>query len=183
MLAQQFKEAMMVLASSLSAGYSVENALAASQKELAMLYGVDGVIVREFAYMTSQIRTNATVEWALAEFAERSGNEDIRYFSEVFAAAKRSGGDLSAIMRRTSETIREKMQVKEEILTLTASRRFEQKIMNLLPFLIVCYIDISSPGFFDLMYGSGLGRILMSACLAVYLAAWFLSERILAIEV
>lgn len=38
-LAGQFKESMMVLASSLSAGYSIENALAASVEELAMLFG------------------------------------------------------------------------------------------------------------------------------------------------
>lgn len=38
-------------------------------------------------------------------------------------------------MRHTAEVIRDKMQVKEEIITLTTSRQFEQKIMNMIPFL------------------------------------------------
>ncbi len=182
-LAGQFKESMMVLASSLSAGYSIENALAASVEELSMLYGREGMIVQEFAFMVQQIRTNRSVERVLEDFARRSGLEDVQNFAEVFSVAKRSSGDLGCIMRHTAEIIRDKMQVREEILTMTASRQFEQKIMNLIPFFIVFYVESASPGFFGQMYGSSLGRVLMSGCLAVYLISYILAKRILEIEV
>ena len=55
MLAQQFKEAMVILAASLSAGYAVENAMAVSLEELRLLYGEQGLIVREFSGMVQQI--------------------------------------------------------------------------------------------------------------------------------
>ena len=71
----------------------------------------------------------------------------------------------------------------EEIQTLTASRRFEQKIMNLLPFLIILYVDLTSPGFFDQMYTTVVGRIVMSGCLAIYGAAYWISGKILDITV
>lgn len=182
-LSSQFKEGIMVLASSLSAGYSIENALAVSAQELTLLYGEQGYITREFAYMVQQIRTNRSVEQVLSELAERSGLEDIQSFAEVFRVAKRSGGDLSGIMRHTADVIRDKIQVREEIATLTASRQFEQKIMNLIPFFLVFYIERSSPGFFRQMYGTGLGRILMTGCLAVYIISFVLAQKILAIEV
>lgn len=183
MLASQFKEGMVVLASALSAGYSIENALAAGEQELALLYGTEGLITREFAAMVQQIRTNRSVEQLLMDFADRSGLEDIQNFSEVFSVAKRSGGDLGGMMRHTADIIRDKMQVREEIVTLTASKQFEQKIMNLIPFFIVFYVDGTSPGFFEQMYGTGVGRMLMSGCLLVYLAAYGLAMRILAIDV
>lgn len=173
----------MTLAAALSAGYSIENAFVVSTTELSLLYGEDGLITREFSYLVQQIRTNRSVEQVLLEFAERSGLEDVRNFSEVFRVAKRSGGDLSQIMRHTADIIRDKMQVKEEIITLTASKQFEQKIMNLIPFFIVFYVEGSSPGFFQQMYGTGLGRMLMSGCLVVYLAAYILAGKILSIEV
>ena len=66
---------------------------------------------------------------------------------------------------------------------MTASRQFEQKIMNLLPFFIILYIDITSPGFFDLMYTTGIGRILMTGCLVVYGLAIWIAGRILDIKV
>lgn len=183
MLASQFKDGMMILASGLSAGYSIENALTAGEQELTLLYGADGMITREFAGMAQQIRINRPVEQLLMDFAKRSGLEDVQNFAEVFSVAKRSGGDLGGIMRHTADMIRDKMQVREEIATLTASKQFEQKIMNMIPFLIVFYVDISSPGFFEQMYGTGLGRMLMSGCLVVYLAAYVLAQKILAIEV
>ncbi len=182
-LASQFKEGMAVLASALSAGYSVENALAVSEQELSLLYGHEGLITREFSGMVQQLRMNRTAEQLLSDLADRSELEDIWNFSEVFSAAKRSGGDLGSIMRHTADIIRDKMQVKEEIATLTASKQFEQKIMNMIPFFIVFYVDSTSPGFFSQMYGTGLGRMLMSVCLVVYLAAYAMSQKILAIEV
>lgn len=183
MLARQFKEAMVILAASLSAGYAMENAMAVSLEELRLLYGEEGMIVREFSGMVQQIRTNRNVEQVLLEFAKRSGLEDVQNLAEVLGIGKRTGGDLGSIMRHTAEVIRDKMQVKEEIITLTASRQFEQRIMNLIPFFIIFYVEGTSPGFFDQMYCTGMGRGLMTLCLILYLAAFWLSERILDIEV
>ncbi len=178
-LSTQFKEGIMVLASLLAAGYSIENALSASIRELTTLYGSEGLITREFSYMSAKIRMNRPVETVLDDLAARSGLEEIKSFSEVFSVAKRSSGDLGSIMRHTAEVIRDKIQVREEIATMTASQRFEQKIMNLIPFLIVFYVEWGSPGFFDQMYETSLGRMVMTACLGVYAASYIISAKIL----
>lgn len=182
-LLMEFKEGMVILAGALSAGYSIENALRTSQKELVLLYGEEVFFTRELGYMVQQIQTNRPIEQVLQDFSHRSGLEDIKNFTEVFCVAKRSGGDLSGIMKHTADMIREKLQVKEEIATLTASKKFEQKIMNLIPFFIVFYVEGSSPKFFDQMYTTGFGRLLMTGCLVVYVIAYILAQKMLAIEV
>ena len=48
-LKSEFKEGVLILAASLSAGYSIENALSASVTELNMLYGPQGMLAVEFA--------------------------------------------------------------------------------------------------------------------------------------
>ena len=179
----QFKEGLNVLAGSLSAGYSLENALGESVHELELLYGKDGMIVREFAYILYQTRMNIPIEKAMDDFADRANLEDIRNFARVLRIAKRSGGEIVPIMNHTAEVINGKIRVKEEILTLTAAKRFEQSIMNLIPILIVLYIDKSSPGFFTVMYTTVLGRIIMTVCLLLYAFAFHLSRKILNIEV
>lgn len=181
--ARQFKEGILILAASLSAGYSVENAFSASLGELTTLYGENGMIVREFCYLSKRISMKCPVEQVLLDLAERTGLDDVENFAQVFAVAKRSGGQLVAVINHTAGIIRDKAQVREEILTLTSSRQFEQKIMNMIPFFIVFYINATSPGFFDMMYRTGLGRIVMTGCLAVYLAAYWLSGKLLCIEV
>lgn len=179
----QFKEGIRILAASLSAGYSIENALVVSGRELEMLYGGEGMITMEFAYMVQQLRMNRSIEQVMTEFGERSGLEDIDNFAGIFSVAKRSGGQLVPIINHTVGVIQDKIQVQEEIRTLTSSKQFEQKIMNLIPFLIIFYIDGTSPGFFNMMYETVMGRVLMSGCLLVYLGSLVLSKKILKIEV
>lgn len=178
----QFREAIRLLASSLGAGYSVENALSVSRKELELLYGSRGMMAQEFAYMAQQTKMNRPVESLMTEFALRSGLEEVENFAAVFGAAKRSGGRLVPIIQHTADMIRDKIQIQEEIRTLTASRQFEQKIMNVLPFFISFYIDQTSPGFFDVMYQSVMGRIVMTACLVIYITSVALAKKILDIR-
>ena len=118
---------------------------------------------------------NRNVEELFMDFGRRSGLEDVDHFTQVLAAAKRSGGNLVEVISQTAGIIRDKVQVKEEIYTMLASRIFEQRIMNWVPFLIVLYIDITSPGFFN--------RAVMTVCLTVYGLALFLASRIMDIEV
>lgn len=179
----QFKQAILILASSLSAGYAVENAFSAGIRELEDLYGREAMITREFSYISNQLRMNRTVEQLLKEFADRSGIEEIQSFAEIFAVSKRSRGELVSVVNHVVRIISDKIQVKEDILTMTAEKKLEQRIMNLMPFLIVLYIDLSSPGFFAQMYESAAGIVIMTICLAVYLAAGVLSVRIMQIEV
>lgn len=182
-LNQQFKEGILILAANLSAGYSLENALAISGQELDMLYGKDGMINHEFSGMARQLRMNRTVEQVFFDFADRSGLEDVKNFAQVLKAAKRSGGDLVAIINHTAGVIRDKAQVKEEIVNMTAAKKLEQKIMNVIPFFLILYIDQASPGFFGMMYETGMGRVLMTICLGVYGFALWLSKRILDIPI
>lgn len=182
-LNQEFKEGILILAANLSAGYSIENALVNSSQELDMLYGKKGMINEEFSGMSRQIQMNRTVEQVFFEFAQRSGLEDVRNFAQVFKAAKRSGGDLVGIINHTAGVIRDKNLVAEEIANMTAAKKLEQKVMNLIPFFLIFYIDQASPGFFAMMYETGAGRILMTVCLGVYGIAFWLSKRILDIPV
>lgn len=178
-----FRDAIGVLSSFLSAGYSVENAFYAAAEELSELYGQEEIMAREFREIAEQLRMNEPLERLLSDFALRSAVEDVQNFAEIFLIARKSGGELCGIIAHTVEVIRQKTSVLEEIETLTASRRFEQRIMNLMPFGIIFYIDLSSAGFFDLMYQTVLGRAVMTICLLGYGAAYFLSEKILDIRI
>jgi len=182
-LETEFREGILILASALNAGYSPENAMAEAAGELRMLAGGPSMILQEFDRILAAVRTNVPLEKAWEEFALRCGSEDIRNFAEVIRVAKRSDGDLTGIISHTADMISDKLRIKEEILTITSGKRFEQRIMNLIPAAIVLYIDLSSPGFFDPMYGSAAGRLIMTGCLAVYAAAWLLSGRILEVEI
>ena len=179
----EFKEAILILASFLRAGYSMENAFSLTRTEVAGLLGKESLMAKELEGICRGLANRRPAEEVLLDLGERSGLEDVYNFAQVFAAAKRRGGDMVEIIRHTAGVIRDKIQVQEEIRTMTAARIFEQRIMNLIPFLLVFYIDFSSPGFFDSVYGSLGGRCVMTVCLLVYVGAVLLAKKILEIPV
>ena len=179
----QFRDAILSLSSCLNAGYSVENAFKEAVKETDRIYGNTSMISKEIRLILHKTKMNRTIEEALADFAGRSKLDDIKSFADVFLSARASGGELMKIIARTSEIIGEKIRIQEDILTATASRRLEQKIMSAIPFLIVFYLELSSPGFFDILYTTVLGRIIMTICLAVYGASLVLAKQFLEILV
>lgn len=179
----QFKDCMISVSTALNAGYSIENAWKEAYQEMCSLYGEKGLISIELQYMVQQISINRTTESLLFELADRSGIDDIKCFAEVFCSAKRSGGNLLKIIQFTTQNISDKIEVKREITTVMSSKRFEQKIMNMIPCAIILYVNISSPGFLTVMYETVLGKGIMTGCLLIYMAGFFMAEKITNIEV
>ena len=143
---RQFLDAIQMMAASLQSGYSVENAVRASAKELEKLYQRDTFIVLEFQNMALQLDRNQSVESLLQDLGERSQVEDLQSFAEVFLTVKRTGGDLLHVIRNTVSCIRQKQETVAEIETVLTGKMTEQKVMSLMPLLILLYVRLTSPG-------------------------------------
>lgn len=182
-LTLQFRDLILSAAAGLQAGYSVENAFLAAGEDVERLYGTDSIMAKETAVLRRGIGNNIPLEHMLMDLGRRSGVADVEDFAEVFSIAKRSGGAINDMIRRSAAATGDKIEISREIRTLLASRRYEQKIMNLIPFLIVAYLQFTSDGFFDVLYGNMAGILIMTAALIVYLAAFLLSGKIVDIEV
>ena len=182
-LLNEFKDFLRILKSFLEASYSVENSFALSIKEMTMLNGKDSMMVKELRSIVAQLKLNKPIDKVFKKFADKTHVEDIIDFSEVFIISKLHGGNISKIISNTINVINDKIEVKIEIDTVTASKRFEQKLMNLLPFLIIIYMNISSSSFLMPLYTTITGRLLMTFALVVYFISVKISKNILDIEV
>lgn len=180
---RQFLDGIQMMSSALAAGYSAENALREALKELRKVYEADAFIIREFRFMEIQISMNRNLEELLLDFGRRSAVEDIRSFGEVFMTAKRTGGDLLAIIRNTASCIRQKQETMQEIETCLAGKVMEQNIMSLIPLLILLYVKLTSPDFLTVMYGNVTGIAVMGICFGVYVLAYFWGRKIVQIHV
>ena len=179
----QFKEMIQSMAAALGTGYSVENAMKETQKELKIIYSQNEIISKEMAYIIGQIRVQVPVEQILEEFACRVGEEDVKNFASVFSAAKRNGGDMIAIIQDTVMQMSGKIEVKREIDTILAAKRYELKVMSAVPYLIIAYMSFSFPEFMSCLYGNLIGIGVMTICLSVYMGACALGEKLIHIEV
>lgn len=182
-LNKEFKEAILSISSSLSTGYSVENACREAEKEMIVMFGNNSLISSELHRIVCGIELNIPIEELLDDLGKRSNLEDVRNFTEVFKISKRTGGDLPAIIRQTVETIDEKMRVREEIITMTTSVRYEGKVMSVIPPGIILYMKFTSPDFFEPLYTTLFGRVFMTACLGMYLATMVLQRKIMEVDI
>lgn len=178
-LCQQFKEMIFSVAAALNAGYSVENAWREAKTELAQMYGENALMVQELQHILAHLFMNVPLEELLHDFARRSDLEDVSNFCQVFFFAKRSGGDFIGIIRATAERIGQKIELQRQLEADLAARRLESRIMNVVPLVILLYLNLTSPGYFDILYGNVSGICIMSVCLIVYLSAYALSERMM----
>ena len=181
-LAGQFRDALESVITSLKAGASPENAFRESRKEMVFQYGEDALISGERRRIENGLENRVPLEKLLEEFAKGWDIEEIREFAEVFAIVKRGGGNMVEVLGRTAEMLQERIEVEAEIQILLGNRKMEGQIMEMTPFLLVFYVGLTSPGFFDILYHNVTGILFMTACLAGYLAAYTLSERILDIR-
>lgn len=180
---EQFQNGMQILSSSLKAGYSVENAVRETEKDLRPLYSKDSRIRREFNRMIHELNMNLTAEQVLKDMARRIRQEDVDNFVMVFATAKRTGGDSISILKNTVQMIGEKIEVEREIQTMLAAKKMEFNMMCIIPLGMVLYMRMAFPEFLIVLYGNTLGVILMSVCLVVYGLAWRLGTKMIQIEV
>ncbi len=147
------------------------------------MFSERAMIVAEFSAIVNGLNLNKPLEEMLSDFAFRSGLDDISNFADTFNIAKRNGGNLVHILTHTSGIIRDKVQIIEDIKTLNASKIYEQRMMNIIPFIIIIYMNITSPDFFVSLYTTFLGRVTMTICLFIYFLSIFLANRIMSIEV
>ena len=176
----EFKECVLSVAGSLKAGYAVENAFEESMSDIELMFGKECCMLKELETLRRGLRNNEILENLLQDMAGRSGLEEIGEFAEVFAIAKRNSGNVAEIIELYSRIISNKLELEAELQTLLAAKQLEQKVMNVMPFFIVLYLEYSNPGYFDMMYHSLFGVAMMTLCLGVYLCAFGLSERIFA---
>ncbi len=180
---QQFKEMLYLVVSGQKAGYSVENAFLNSYEDLVNLYGEESAICR----ILSEIKIGMENHRPLADLWKTIGIRtdivEIREFAEVFAIAKLSGGNMTAILENTAEILGNKAETKIEIDILLSARKLEQKIMNVMPLGLILYVEMTSPGYFDGMYHALSGIVIMTICVVIYIGAYIMGRRLAVIRI
>lgn len=182
-LYQEFKDMIQSLSAGMEAGYSFEKAFDDTYKEMVRLHGADSDISKELNVILRGIKLNENAEDLLEDFGKRSGIQDISDFTQVISVAKRTGGNMVKIMKRTAENINEKLEVENEIDTVITAKKYEQKIMTIMPFFIILYLRIGNDGYMDILYQGLAGRMVMTVCLAACVVSFYWSQKIVNIGV
>lgn len=179
----QFKEMLLLSSTNQRAGYSIENSLINCYGDLLRLYGKDSGICRLIEEILNARKNKRPIAEIFKNVGVLSKVEEISEFGEIYRIAYEKSGNISSIMDKTAQTIVNKLDIENDIFLSLSERQFELKIMNIMPFLIMLYISVTSKGYFNEMYDSGMGICVMSVCLLIYCLAYYWGYCLMKIEV
>lgn len=179
-LQTEWKDALSCLLVALRAGRSLEGAFIAAREDMdpklmPLVYPVWGQIVKE-------IRIGYPVEESLRRAAEKSGLPELKSLARSVEICKRSEGDVASVMAHTISVLEERLSFKAQLSVLLARKKLEQRIMDVMPLVILGMLAIMSPGYLSPLYETLKGRLVMAVCAALTIFSLVLSRKISHIE-
>lgn len=169
------------LATSLNSGKNVIDSFQSVEQDLRLQYEENAYILYELQVIMTGIHNNIDIETLLNDFGRRSGVEDIESFANVFQICYRQGGNLKQVIRNTHSIINDKMEIESEIKTMVATNNMQQKIMIVVPIVLVALIKSMSPEF-AANFATTTGILATTFAIVMFVVAYFVGKKILEIR-
>lgn len=153
----QLPEALNIIGNGLRAGFSFTQAMAVVTTEL------EGPLSDEFGKVLRDNSYGKPLDQALMEMSERTDDEDLDMFITALIIQRQVGGNLANILDTISHTIRERVQIKGEVKSLTAQGRMSGIVVSILPIALALGLSVISPGYLDSLFTTAIGKMMIFA--------------------
>ena len=173
----QLGDALMVMGNCLRSGFSVQQSIE------RIVTDMPEPISEEFRLAIMEMNYGAPMEEVLASMAERMENRDLALVMTAISIQQKTGGNLSEIIDNVSETIRDRIRIRQTLKTLTAQGRMSGLILGCLPIVALVGMTVMNPDYTSTFYTTsfGLKALLLSACLET--AGFFMVYKIVNIRI
>lgn len=142
----QLLDALVMLANSMRAGYSFLQGIELISRESPP------PMSEEFSCVVRENSLGMDIEKSLLDMNKRMQSEDFDLVVTVVLIQRQIGGNLSEILDRIADTIRERIRIKGEIRTLTAQARLSGIIVALLPLGIFIMFSLIRPDLTKMLF-------------------------------
>src|SRR3989339_644383 len=173
----QLVDSIMILSSCLKAGYSLFQAIEVLCDEMPP------PVSQEFGLVLKENKLGVSLEESLRLLRKRIPLEEMNLLISSILVAKETGGELTKVFSRLTETIRNNLKLKEKISTLTLQGRLQGAIMAFLPIGFAWFIYQQNPHHFDVMLETQMGKSLLVGAVLSQLIGMYLIKKISTIKV
>jgi tight adherence protein B len=167
--------AMELIANSMKAGQSVAQSLA------AVTDNAGPPVSDEFALARREIELGASIESAMNNMVKRIGSNDLRLMVMVITIQRSVGGDLPAILTTLADTMRQREEMRSEVMAATAQSRASALIITLLPIVAAVLLYFVVRDYFRPMLVNPLGWFILALAAVLLFIGNLLIRRLTAI--
>ncbi len=176
-LEEQLPETLTLVANSLKAGFGLLQSLNLAAEQL------EHPISTELTQTIHEMSVGSSADEALLALSERSDSYDLDLVVTAILVQRSVGGNLSEILDNVAETMRERIRIRGEIVTLTAQQSLTGMVIGLLPFFVGGMFMVISPEYISVLFTETMGRIMLASAIVLETIGIMVIRRILAIEV
>jgi len=182
-LLREFRDFLFSLSASFATGRHMREAMHSASSYLREIYGKDSILAEKLDDMCAAIEeTGASEAEVFSGFAEESDLEDIRTFIDVYCTCIETGGNMVLAVDKAAEVIGEKIKLEGEIKAMIAQKKFEGRLIAVMPFVMLFFLQLMAPSYLEIMYTTIAGRLLMTMALLLNLFTVLWIERMTNIE-
>ncbi len=179
----QFYDLLEAMSVAMRAGNPVLKALESAREDLTLIYPGNSDILVELDVIIKKFYNAIPLSESFADFARRSGLEDVASFASIYATIEGKSSRADEIVRETQQIIADKMEIEMEIDTLMTAAKSEVNIMLFMPLVILAVIGYAGAGFMDAIYTEPLGRVVATGGLIVFIISFIMARKFSNVEI
>lgn len=155
----------------------------------ALLQGLDMVSQRaespladDLIRLLSEVRLGRPIEDALRDWAARVGSPDVQLVVTAILVQRTSGGNLAEVLENLAQTMRERVELRDEIRSLTAHPRLTAKAVSAYPLVIAVLLTIINTRIWLRLWTEPSGWAFLGVAFALNVLAYFVLRRVTQVE-
>lgn len=160
---EQMAETMTLLSSALKSGMNVPNALGSVASEM------DAPMGEELARIVNETRLGRDLIDGMRDTASRMESDDFLWVTEAVAIQRESGGRLTEILDRVTETIAQRNELRQRVHALAAEGKASAGILMGLPIVIGLLLMVVNRPVMMPLFTTGAGNMLLIVAAGFYL--------------
>ncbi|MDX5403340.1 MAG: type II secretion system F family protein [Rhodobacterales bacterium] len=157
----QLPDAIDIIVRSMNSGHPLTSAIALVGREMPDPIG------SEFGILSDQLTFGSELDDAMLRMVERVGADELNLLAVTVSVQRSTGGNLSEILENLSAMIRDRAMLRNKIRAISAEGRITAIIMAAFPFLLYLMISTLVPTYFDPVWESGYGTIVVVSILTL----------------
>lgn len=161
-----------IIVRSLNAGHPLLSAISLVGREMPDPIG------SEFGLLSDQLTFGLELDRAMLNMVDRVGADELNLLAITVSVQRGTGGNLSEILENLSGMIRDRTMLKQKIRAISAEGRITARVMAVFPFILYLIISTLAPQYFDPVWESGYGNVMIFGVLAFLAVGLVILNRI-----
>lgn len=173
----QLPDVLTLVASSLSTGFSLLQALDAVARDAAE------PSAKEFSRALAETRIGADIEDSLDHMADRMDSTNMRWTGMAISIQRQVGGNLAETLRNTAATLRDREALKRHVRALAAEGKLSAYILIALPIGIFFWMSVVNKPYVELLWTTTIGIGMLAGGVVMIAIGSFLMSKVIKVEV